>query len=68
MLIIAVECDDPGKPANGRQIVEKGYVYGKSVKFICDKDYTLVGTDVMYCQANSSWSSPVPRCLGKCHG
>ena len=26
-----------------------------------------MGTDVIYCQANRSWSSFVPRCLGKCH-
>ena len=37
------------------------------MKFVCDKNYTLVGTDVIYCQANKSWSSSVPRCLGKCH-
>ena len=68
IIIIAVECGDPGKPTNGKQIVKKGYVYGGSVKFVCDKNYTLVGTDVMHCQANRSWSSPVPNCLGKCHG
>ena len=67
-IIIAVECGDPGKPTNGRQIVKKGYVFGGSVKFVCDKNHTLVGTDVIYCQANRSWSSFVPRCLGKCHG
>ena len=68
IIIIAVECGDPGKPTNGKQIVKKGYVYGGSVKFVCDTNYTLVGTDVMHCQANRSWSSPVPNCLGKCHG
>ena len=67
VIITAVECGDPGKPTNGKQIVKKGYVYGGSVKFVCDKNYTLVGTDVIYCQANRSWSSFVPRCLGKCH-
>ena len=45
-------------------MVKKGYFYGGSVKFVCDKNYTLVGTDVIYCQANRSWSSSVPRCLG----
>ena len=66
-IVIAVECGDPGKPTNGDQIVKKGYVYGGSVKFVCDKNYTLVGTDVIYCQANRSWSSSRPRCVGKCH-
>ncbi|XP_073237757.1 sushi, von Willebrand factor type A, EGF and pentraxin domain-containing protein 1-like [Porites lutea] len=64
----AVECGNPGKLTNGKQIVRKGYVYGGSVKFVCDKNYTLVGTDVIYCQANRSWSSSLPRCVGKCHG
>ena len=68
IIIIAVECGDPGKPANGKQIVKKGYVYGGSVKFVCDKNHTLVGIHVIYCQANRSWSSSLPRCLGKCHG
>ena len=52
---IAVECGDPGKPTNGEQIVKKGYVYGGSVKFVCDKNYTLVGTDVIYCQAKAEF-------------
>ena len=66
-IFLAVECGDPGKLSNGEQMVKKGYVYGGSVKFVCDKNYSLVGTDVIYCQANRSWSSPVPRCLGKIH-
>ena len=67
IIAIAVECGNPGKPTNGKQIVRKGYVYGGSVKFVCDKNYTLVGTDVIYCQANRSWSSSLPRCVGTCH-
>ena len=65
IITIAVECGDPGKPTNGKQIVRKGYVYGGSVKFVCDENYTVVGADVMFCQANKSWSSSVPRCVGK---
>ena len=65
IITIAVQCVDPGKPTNGKQIVRKGYVYGGSVKFVCDENYTLVGADVMFCQANKSWSSSVPRCVGK---
>ena len=26
-----------------------------------------MGADVRFCQANKSWSSSVPRCVGKCH-
>ena len=67
IITIAVECGDPGKPTNAKHIVKKGYFYGGSVKFVCDENYTLVGADVMFCQANKSWSSSVPRCVGKCH-
>ena len=67
IITIAVKCGDPGKPTNGKQIVRKGYVYGGSVKFVCDENYTVVGVDVMFCQANKSWSSSAPRCVGKCH-
>ena len=35
--------------------------------FLCDKDYTLEGTNTTYCQADKSWSAAVPRCLGKSH-
>ena len=55
MLIIAVECDDPGKPANGRQIVEKGKAWGGIFLFskICNQ--------ILYPRANHS-SQMQPNC------
>ena len=61
-----VLCDDPGKPANGAQLVNKGFVYGGSVTFTCNKDFTLRGTPTIYCQENKQWTASVPQCLGKC--
>jgi len=58
-----VQCPDPGKLANGAQVVHKGFVYGGSVTFTCDKDYTLRGTSTIYCRENKQWSASVPRCL-----
>jgi len=58
-----VQCPDLGKPVNGAQVVKKGFVYGGSVTFTCDKDYTLRGTSIIYCQENKQWSASVPRCL-----
>lgn len=65
LIFIVIKCGDPGKPSNGKQIVQKGFVYGGWIKFECDKDYTLDGTHTTHCQANKSWTSPVPRCLGR---
>lgn len=67
--LTVVECGDPGTPTNGRQIVDKGYVYGGSVRFECDNSYTLMkGTpQTIYCQADKNWNGGIPRCLGKCY-
>ena len=66
LIYVVVQCGDPGKPPNGQQLVKKGFVYGGSVTFICDKDYTLRGTFAIFCQENKEWTASVPRCLGKC--
>ncbi|XP_022793977.1 CUB and sushi domain-containing protein 3-like isoform X2 [Stylophora pistillata] len=61
-----VQCGDPGTLQNGTQTVTKRYVYGGSVKFKCNKGYTLVGTRIIYCQANKQWSAAVPHCRASC--
>ena len=65
-MYIVVQCRDPGNPANGGKLVKIGFVYGGSVEFTCDKDYTLIGASTIYCQENKEWTSSVPRCLGEC--
>ena len=64
-MTIVVKCNDPGTPMNGRQIVSKGYVYGGSVTFDCDTNYTLQGKERIICKPDKSWSGSVPQCLGK---
>ena len=64
-MIIVVKCNDPGTPMNGRQIVSKGYVYGGSVTFACDTNYTIQGKRSIICKADKSWSGSVPQCLGE---
>ncbi|XP_078348103.1 sushi, von Willebrand factor type A, EGF and pentraxin domain-containing protein 1-like isoform X1 [Oculina patagonica] len=61
-----VQCGVPGQLANGQQKVSKGFVYGGSVTFTCDRDYTLKGTSTMYCQENKQWTASVPQCLAPC--
>jgi len=41
-------------------------VYGGSVTFTCNKDFSLRGKSTIYCQENKEWTAPVPQCLGKC--
>lgn len=61
-----VQCGDPGTIQNGSQTVTKGFMYGGSVEFKCDKGYTLVGTRIIYCRADKQWSAAVPHCRDFC--
>ncbi|XP_015754423.1 PREDICTED: sushi, von Willebrand factor type A, EGF and pentraxin domain-containing protein 1-like [Acropora digitifera] len=63
-----VKCDDPGTPVNGMRIVSKGLVYGGSLRFKCNRDYTLTKgmSEIIYCQANKRWTASVPQCLAPC--
>ncbi|XP_074621721.1 CUB and sushi domain-containing protein 3-like isoform X3 [Acropora palmata] len=63
-----VKCDDPGTPVNGMRIVSKGLVYGGSLRFKCNRDYTLMKgmSEIIYCQANKRWTASVPYCLAPC--
>ena len=69
LFISVVKCDDPGTPVNGMRIVSKGLVYGGSLRFKCNRDYSLMKgmSDVIYCQANKRWTASVPHCLGNEH-
>ena len=51
------------------RIVSKGLVYGGSLRFKCNRDYTLMKgmSEIIYCQANKRWTASVPHCLGNGH-
>ncbi|XP_019369294.1 PREDICTED: complement component receptor 1-like protein [Gavialis gangeticus] len=42
------------------------FVYGSAVTYKCDKGYTLIGKDLIYCttkdKKNGEWSGPAPEC------
>ena len=69
LFISVVKCNDPGTPVNGMRIVSKGLVYGGSLRFKCNRDYTLMKgmSEIIYCQANKRWTASVPQCLGNGH-
>ena len=56
-------CDDPGVVVNGQR---KGdtFIDGDSVEFICDVNYSLIGSSIIRC-LGGKWSSALPQCKGK---
>ncbi|CAH1241297.1 COL6A3 [Branchiostoma lanceolatum] len=57
----AAFCSDPGTPANGFQ--QGTYFEGNTVTFGCNFGFVLSGVDNTVCQADGSWSNPVPVCV-----
>nr|XP_032650024.1 complement receptor type 2-like [Chelonoidis abingdonii] len=58
-----VKCHDV-EVENGRKLSGFGtsYTYKDTITFGCDADYILVGSEVIKCQANNSWTPAVPTC------
>ncbi|NXK89838.1 C4BPA protein, partial [Formicarius rufipectus] len=58
-----VKCKDP-EVKNGKKISGFGhsYVYKNSVQFECNPGYFMVGSDIIICEENSTWSPPEPTC------
>ncbi|PFX33868.1 CUB and sushi domain-containing protein 1 [Stylophora pistillata] len=62
-----VNCGDPGTPANGKRVhITNGFHYGSSVKFACDANYSLEGSEKITCEETKEWSSFIPRCRASC--
>ena len=55
-------CEDPGVPENG---IRRGntFIDGDSVKYFCNRNYSLIGSSVIRC-VKGKWSSAVPICKG----
>uniref|UniRef100_A0A8C8Y9F7 Complement C3d receptor 2 n=1 Tax=Panthera leo TaxID=9689 RepID=A0A8C8Y9F7_PANLE len=59
----AVQCP-PAHVANGYKISgkEAPYFYNDSVKFKCNKGFTLKGSSQIRCKANNTWDPEIPVC------
>lgn len=68
LLVLVVDCGDPGHPQNGMTQVNDGYTYGNDITFTCNENYVLEGNLLATCQSNGKWSKSVPKCLGKSQG
>lgn len=63
-LAVALQCSDPGVPANGGRDRASGTV-GDVVTYICNFGYNLRGSSTRTCQASGSWSDSMPSCERK---
>ncbi|CAN9510144.1 unnamed protein product [Ophioblennius macclurei] len=61
-LCLPKRCPFPGPLDNGEMQYENT-VYLDTVKYTCNHGYTLNGSSSALCQANATWSTPVPECI-----
>ncbi|NXS83901.1 C4BPA protein, partial [Erpornis zantholeuca] len=58
-----VKCENP-QVKNGNKLSGFGpeYTYGDQVSFECNPGYTMKGSSIVTCDANSAWTPPLPTC------
>ncbi|NWV48038.1 C4BPA protein, partial [Daphoenositta chrysoptera] len=58
-----VKCKDP-QVKNGKKLSGFGteHTYGNQVSFECNPGYSMKGSSVVTCDANSAWTPPLPTC------
>ncbi|NXH80666.1 C4BPA protein, partial [Edolisoma coerulescens] len=58
-----VKCKNP-QVANGKRLSGFGteHTYGDKVGFECNPGYSMKGSSVVTCDANSTWTPPLPTC------
>ncbi|XP_019626709.1 PREDICTED: sushi, von Willebrand factor type A, EGF and pentraxin domain-containing protein 1-like [Branchiostoma belcheri] len=62
-----VQCSARAAPANGAVSPTGAVSYPNGVTFTCNTGYALNGVATPTCQADTTWSNPVPTCiLGQC--
>ena len=64
-IYIAIQCGDPGTPANGDRTISSQAI-GGTVRYTCNSGYYLVGDSERTCRSSGSssaaWSGSLPRC------
>lgn len=56
-----ISCGEPGSISNG--YIQTGtFLFGSGVTYACNPGYTIIGDRYRRCQADGSWSLPIPEC------
>ncbi|CAL4084147.1 unnamed protein product, partial [Meganyctiphanes norvegica] len=62
-----INCGHPGQLSNGwLENIEHGTALGASIIFRCHPNMTIEGDQSTVCQADGSWSKPLPKCFAPC--
>ena len=61
LIIVAVNCGDPGTPTNGQRSLSST-TYNSVVTYTCDVGYSLQGSNSRTCQSDRQWNASVPQC------
>lgn len=58
-----VDCGSPARPDRGSlQLLNDSTTVGSIVKYFCQEDYWLVGSDFLHCTKEGKWSGDTPSC------
>ncbi|XP_071360931.1 beta-2-glycoprotein 1-like [Trachinotus anak] len=61
LICIPKHCPYPDAPVNG-ELYYEDTVYKSTINYTCNEGYVLIGASSAVCQANATWSAPMPEC------
>ena len=61
-MIAVVNCDNPPDITNGTVDINRGTTFRSVAVYSCDVGFNLNGGAIISCQANGTWSGPIPTC------
>lgn len=67
LLLIGIQCPDPGTPANGRRIMND-FIAGSRVYFVCDDGFQTQENVIIRCLEDGTWTTPAPTCTAAASG
>lgn len=63
-------CDPPNEISNGDLSFTdndiENVLSGDMVRYACDDEYDLVGSETRFCLRTGNWSGDEPQCTSKC--